>query len=501
MLGESTTYKNGLSVAALACVCIVWWNLDDWALNLLTGIVVTLVGLIGLFSCHVGRWFQSFSGIFSMAMFFQTFVFQQLHLLTAQLSMDAYIDSQENLYVSYLLAVTANFIAVLVIRPMFRRTKESSSNLSYFLQSAESKLEKCGTTKLLLALTGLMIVIRKYVPGSAPIVEYLFVLLIYVGSRSVVEKRASRFLVSAMVGSVVVSIWISDGLSGMKASLVAPLIHIILACLAFKIRIKKMWIVSFATVFLVVALVATAIQGLRVMGATVSQEQRAIIAVAMIEGFLIRTFHMEISNPISDQQLLSQFSKSSGDEKEDRTLLLKRSSVLSSDIALLEAFYRKSGLEYGYFFEAFRFIPKSVENVEAGNSSSAYFGRYAEIWSQQDYISGLTVSGPLVWFIYWGGLGVIFNYFILNLLTQLVGNSVFAINSLATRAFGITTVFVISEDSGFTLFKYLYRLFPFSILFFAIAAAIVLVLNKLLNSNRSRVMHGRADISRNYAST
>jgi hypothetical protein len=459
--------QTRLLPASLGVIFIVWFNVDDIWQHFSSFLICILVGLSGLLACHLKGWFKSFSGIFSMGLFFQLFVFPQVYLVMAGLSLDSYIDSRENIQLIYLVAMLGNLFAVLMMSDVDRQNKNLVT--SHFF---EKQLNKRMKTSSILLLMMVAIFLRHTGIMPIPIDATLMSCILYATIRNVKTGHSSRNLIW-LIGLVYVgTIWWNEGLSGMKSSILGPVFFIAMCLVAFEFKVRTHEMIVFALMFVVMSIVASSLQGMRNFRDG-RKEVRLVMASSMLEGYLKRSFDIAVPIPGSETRLVEGFSSKALKGEGDEVLVLKRASALASDLTFIEAFYRKGGLDESYFFESFRFIPKSVENVESGDFTSAYFGRYAEIWSQSDFISGLTITGPVVWFAYWGWVGLIFNFFLLNLFVQLIGSALFPTRSILCRILFSVSVFDLSQDSGQTIIKYLYRLFPLTLVQVFASAAIV----------------------------
>jgi hypothetical protein len=199
--------------------------------------------------------------------------------------------------------------------------------------------------------------------------------------------------------------WASAGLSGMKSSLLLPLMMLGGTAAMVKVQVKRSVVAGFVAVFVGVSVVAFAIQPLRNLKMQVSNEMRLQLALALLLNDLDTRYDIKVD--VGDRKLRRTIDRIAYEtrkaEKGNSAGALNRLSYFKDDSKLVQAVQRKGELPLEKYFDETVLVPRSVSgDNQRDDRLSAYHGRYAEILGRTDRNTGIAFSSHIVAFAHGG---------------------------------------------------------------------------------------------------
>ncbi len=402
--------------------------------------------------------------------------FSLICLLTRS-TMSELVDAEQELLLLNLCASIVIFSASYV----FTRIKFGEPLVSKILPIINQKENMPKSVPALITLTGLAIATNfKYFSGELSKIITVISPLMFLVGWNLYSAQKSRTTAIACFFIVIVTIWISAGLSGMKSSLLLPLIAIAGAATMVGVRFNRLTIAGFAVVFAFVSVIAVAIQPLRNLKEPITNEFRIKLALAYTVLDLDRRYNLKLD--INDRELVGIVDRLKHDGREFKkgssAGILTRISYLEDDSKIVEAVRQKGKIPLEKYFEDIIFVPRSISGeTYVTDKLSAFYGRYAEVIDRFDNVTGIAFSGHVISYAHGGYLFMICSMFmsvlfIFILVTAVFGNTL-QLNDLSSL---FALLYITTGENGLSfqnLWYLLSRWIPiiiltYSALYFAI---------------------------------
>lgn len=261
-------------------------------------------------------------------------------------------------------------------------------------------------TPTLLILTGLLIVLNMLnLPDEARnFVTVLSPTTFLVSWRLFSNPKTKRTALICML-LVMAHGWTSAGLSGMKSSLLLPLMMLGGTVAMVNVELKRSVVAGFVAIFVVVSIVAFAIQPLRNLKGQVSNQTRLKLALAFLLHDLDTRYDVKID--VEDRNLRRMLTRISTEakmpEEGNSAGALNRLSYFKDDAKIIQAVQRKGELPLEKYFEEIVFVPRSISGSENREDRlSAFHGRYADILGRWDRTTGIAFSSHILAYVHGG---------------------------------------------------------------------------------------------------
>jgi hypothetical protein len=345
--------------------------------------------------------------------------------LISRSTMSELVDTEQELLMINLCASVAIFFASYI----FTKINFSKPIASKYLPMINQTENIPNSLPSLFILTGLTLA-TNFTFSSGEMARFIAVLspLMFLAAWKLYLVRGSRNIAIACFFLVVVSMWTYAGLSGMKSSLLLPLIGIGGAAAMMGIKFKRLTVLGFALLFVSVSVVAFAIQPLRNLKGPITNESRFKLAIALIVFDLDKRY--DLSLDIKNREvnnILDRLAHENRDLKKGSSAgILTRMSYFEDDSKMIEAVRQKGEIPLEKYFEEIIIVPRVISGrTFVADKISAFYGRYAEVIDRFNTTTGIAFSGHIISYAHGGYVFMLTSMFISVLSTFILVTAVF----------------------------------------------------------------------------
>jgi hypothetical protein len=281
--------------------------------------------------------------------------------------------------------------------------------------------------------------------------------------------------------------WKAHGLSGMKSSLLAPLISIIFAAALARLRVDIYTLLLTIATLIIVAIVAFAIQPLRNLKQTSQNDSRLEYAGALLTADLYNRYDLNFSALSAQQkQMLKVNSRGIRESKTAKAGILNRISIYSSNAAMVKAIQERGPIPFNLYLSELLFLPRIIsgDNFQR-DKMSAFYGRYAGEIGRTNRSTGVAFSSHIISYAHGGYPMLVINLLCSVIFIFIMQDKIFGNNALSNnigQAYFLSLV--LGLGAGFEVLT-IWHLISRKLPIFVISYALILIISRLLANKAS----------------
>jgi hypothetical protein len=394
-------------------------------------------------------------------------------------------DPQNELIILNLVGFCTFFVATLIYRAWRGNQDSETSWVAMFGLTNHLSLSIFSVSALLVMT---YVSYYSWLPNELQRFTQISYACLIIGATRLSNIQGKGFLGLFFIISGLAITWKAHGLSGMKSSLMSPVVCIIFAAALARLRVGIYTLLLTIATLIIVAVVAFAIQPLRNLEQSTSKDSRLEYAGALLTADLYHRYDLQLSNLSAQQKSMLKNAQSSHikESKTAKAGMLNRISLYKSNAAMVSAIHERGAIPFNLYLSELLILPRIIsgDNFQR-DKMSAFYGRYAGEIGKKNRSTGVAFSSHIISYAHGGYLMLILNLLVSVIVLFMLQDKIFGINPLS-KNIGQAWFILLVWSLGFspdvlTIWHLISRKLPI----FVISYALALIISRILANKAS----------------